>query len=316
MPGKQLHTNVQFWRDEGLPGVEARLSTYRKHAFRTHIHAEYSVGLIEQGSTRFPLGGTMHTAQAGQMVFIHPDEPHACNPDTTSGISYRMFYIAPGWLAGATAQGRAPRFVRPVVDDPELYAAWRELHEAYVWGAPLGEKQALLLTCLRELIDRHADNNRPLNDTGLADCAREHQPELQPVAAATPRAKAESVAITRARRHLAASVGVRVPLDELAQVAGLSRHHFARSFKAATGLPPHSYQLQLALEHAKRLLAGGLPISQAALDAGFADQSHFSRLFRQFTGATPGQYVLNKPCDNWPCETRPCDTLPKAAAAL
>lgn len=300
MPGKQLHTNVQFWRDEGLPGVEARLSTYRKHAFRTHIHAEYSVGLIEQGSTRFPLGGTMHTAQAGQMVFIHPDEPHACNPDTKSGISYRMFYIAPGWLAGATAQGRAPRFVRPVVDDPELFAAWRELHEAYVWGAPLGEKQALLLTCLRELIDRQTSN----------------APLVQPGAQPASTAKAESVAIARARKHLAASVGVRVPLDELAQVAGLSRHHFARSFKAATGLPPHSYQLQLALEHAKRLLAGGLPISQAALDAGFADQSHFSRLFRQFTGATPGQYVLNKPCDNWPCEIRPCDTLPKAAAAL
>lgn len=295
MPGKQLHANVQFWRDEGLPGVEARLSTYRKHAFRTHIHAEYSVGLIEQGSTRFPLGGTMHSAQAGQMVFIHPNEPHACNPDTATGISYRMFYIAPGWLAGATAHGRAPRLVRPVVDDPELYAAWRELHEAYVWGAPLGEKQALLLTCLRELIDRHADNDRQAGSAQQTDSDR----------------RADSAAIARARKHLAASVGVRVPLDELAQVAGLSRHHFARSFKTATGLPPHCYQLQLALEYAKRLLAGGLPISQAALDAGFADQSHFSRLFRQFTGATPGQYVLNKPCDNWPR-----DTLPEATAAL
>ena len=326
MPGKQLHTNVQFWRDEGLPGVEARLSTYRKHAFRTHIHAEYSVGLIEQGSTRFPLGGTMHTAQAGQMVFIHPNEPHACNPDTLSGISYRMFYIAPGWLAGATAHGRAPRFVRPVVDDPELYAAWRELHEAYVWGAPLGEKQALLLTCLRELIDRHADStlqtesDRRADDRQAGDRqaggAREHQQEFQPLTATSPQAKADSAAIARARKHLAASVGVRVPLDELAQVAGLSRHHFARSFKAATGLPPHCYQLQLALEHAKRLLAGGLPISQAALDAGFADQSHFSRLFRQFTCAPRRQYVLNTPCDTRPCETRPCEACPEAAAAL
>jgi len=124
-------------------------------------------------------------------------------------------------------------------------------------------------------------------------------------------------AIARARQHLSASVGQRVPLDELAQVAGLSRHHFARAFKAATGLPPHTYQLQMALDHAKRLLAGGeIPISQAALDAGFADQSHFSRMFRQFTGATPVQYMRNVPCDNVPCDNVPCDNWPSKTLPL
>ncbi len=101
----------------------------------------------------------------------------------------------------------------------------------------------------------------------------------------------ENPAVARAREQIAASHGEFLPLDELARSAGLSRHHFARVFKAATGLPPHAYQLQQAVEQAKALLAGGAPISQAALDAGFSDQSHFSRLFREFTGATPGQYV-------------------------
>ena len=296
MPAKQLHSQVRFWRDAALPGIEARLSAYRKHAFRTHMHAEYSVGLVEHGSTTFPLGGETYRAEAGQMVFIHPHEPHACNPDTQSGISYRMFYLAPGWLAGAAPDGRPPRFLRPVANDPELFAAWRALHEAYEWGAPLAEKQALLVTCLRELVQRQ-----------MHSPAQQAAPEL-------------TDAITRARQHLSASVGQRVPLGELAQVAGLSRHHFARAFKAATGLPPHTYQLQMALDHAKRLLAGGeIPISQAALDAGFADQSHFSRMFRQFTGATPVQYMRNVPCDNIPCDNVPCDnwpckTLPEAAS--
>jgi AraC-like DNA-binding protein len=40
----------------------------------------------------------------------------------------------------------------------------------------------------------------------------------------------------------------------------------------------------------KRLLAEGMPVSQAALETGFSDQSHFTRVFRQYTGATPGQY--------------------------
>lgn len=267
MPGKPLHDEVQFWRDDALPGVEARFSAYRKHAFRTHTHAEYSVGVVEQGSTVFPLGENTHSVRAGQLVLINPLEPHACNPDTSTGITYRLFYLAPGWLAGAAQTQTPPLFPRPVVDDPELFEAWRDLHLAFIATAEAGEKQARLVTCLRALVLRHAEP--------------------------APGPHPENPAVTRAQEHMADTIGqgTLAPLDDLAQVAGLSRHHFARTFKAATGLPPHAYQLQLALEHAKGLLLSGLPISQAALDAGFADQSHFSRVFRQFTGATPGQYL-------------------------
>ncbi len=64
---------------------------------------------------------------------------------------------------------------------------------------------------------------------------------------------------------------------------------------ACYGLPPHRYQLQQAVERAKTLLCGGASICQAALEAGFADQSHFSRRFREFTGATPRQYLASPP---------------------
>jgi len=258
-----LHADVQFWRDPSLPGVEVRSSSYTRQAFRTHTHAEYSIGLVAAGSTRFTLGNKPQQAQPGQMVLIHPGEPHACNPDTGSGISYLMFYVATGWLCGA-ADGTPPRFTQPVLDDPELFRAWQDLYEAFATSAPASHRQALLMVCLRELVRRHAAQ------------AVEPRPE--------------NPAVALARGHLASHADQRVPLDDLARLAGLSRHHFLRTFKAATGLPPHTYQLQQAVEKAKSLLAGGAPISQAALDSGFSDQSHFSRLFRQFTGATPQQY--------------------------
>ncbi len=269
MTARPTHEDVRFWRDSALPGVEARLSAYRKYAFRLHTHAEYTISLVEQGRTSFPLDGQTLSARAGQIVLINPRQPHACNPDSDTGISYRLFYLAPGWLAGAAPDAQPPLFHTPVVDDPELFEAWRDLHLRFIDDeAPTGEKQARLLACLQALVARHASPAPP---------GPEHE------------------AIARARQHLHDSPqGAWTPLTDLAQIAGLSPHHFARTFKAATGLPPHAYQLQLALEHAKKLLADGLPISQAALDCGFADQSHFSRTFRQFTGATPGQYAQAK----------------------
>jgi len=277
--GAPLHADVRFWRDPALPGVEARSSTYTKHAFRIHTHKAWTVALVEAGRTRFSLGssspGLRHAARTGQMVVIADGIPHACNPEPGSGFSYRLLALAPGWLAGAAGTELPPHFADPVLDDPALFAAWRELHEAFVWGAPTAHKQALLIACLRELVVRHA------------------------ILAAAPEPR-KNPAVEAAREAIAASPGAWVPLDELAHLAGLSPHHFLRVFKAATGLPPHAYQMQQAIEHAKALLTEGLPISQAALDAGFADQSHFSRCFRQFTGATPRQYCESKPCDDWP----------------
>jgi len=285
MSGAPLHADVRFWRDENLPGVEARFSSYTQKAFRTHTHRHCIVSLVESGSTRFSLGRALHSAHAGQIVVIEAGRPHACNPAPGIGISYRLLALDTGWLTGAfrgAGEGETPRFPSPVLDDIELFKAWRELHEAYVWGAPTNEKLALLLACLRELVTRHA-------------------------VAATP--EPQSPAVVRARQHIAANAGAWVPLDKLARLAGLSPHHFLRVFKAATGLPPHAYQLQQAVEHAKALLAEGMSICQAALDAGFADQSHFSRCFREFTGATPRQYLASRPCDGQPCG-QPCATVP------
>jgi len=232
----------------------------------------------------FSLDRARHTARAGQIVVIEAGRPHACNPAPDIGISYRLLALDTGWLTGAfrcAGLGEAPRFPSPVLDDPELFAAWRELHEAYVRGAPTSEKQALLLACLRELVTRHA---------------------------MTATREPRNPAVDRVRQHIAANAGAWTPLDELARLAGLSRHHFLRVFKAATGLPPHAYQIQQAVEHAKTLLTHGTPISQTALDAGFADQSHFSRCFREFTGATPRQYLGCRPCDGQPCAAVPGQT--------
>ena len=80
-----------------------------------------------------------------------------------------------------------------------------------------------------------------------------------------------------------------ISLEALAEMAGLSTHHFARAFKQTVGMPPHGYVLQRRIEHAQQMLRNtDLPMSEIALSAGFSDQSHLARHFRRITGMSPG----------------------------
>jgi AraC family transcriptional regulator len=83
-------------------------------------------------------------------------------------------------------------------------------------------------------------------------------------------------------------------LEQLAAVAHLSPYHFARQFKAATGLPPHQYVIMRRVERAKQLLQGGdLSLAEVAARAGFSDQSQFSHHFKRLVGVTPGHFRMS-----------------------
>jgi len=80
-------------------------------------------------------------------------------------------------------------------------------------------------------------------------------------------------------------------LDELAALAGLSRYHFVRVFRAVVGDSPHQYLIGARLRAAaNRLLDTCEPITAIALDVGFNDISHFNATFRQAFGAAPGAW--------------------------
>ncbi|WFB06031.1 AraC family transcriptional regulator [Streptomyces sp. LX-29] len=86
-----------------------------------------------------------------------------------------------------------------------------------------------------------------------------------------------------------ANLASRIRLADLAGVAGVSASHFTRAFKASVGESPHRYVTQLRLERARRaLLTTNRPIADIALEHGFADQSHLTRMMRRHTGTTPG----------------------------
>ena len=80
-------------------------------------------------------------------------------------------------------------------------------------------------------------------------------------------------------------------LAQLAATVHLSAYHFARQFKAATGVPPHRYVVTRRVERAQQLLRGSdFSLVDIAVSAGFSDQSKFSTHFRRVVGLTPRQF--------------------------
>jgi len=79
--------------------------------------------------------------------------------------------------------------------------------------------------------------------------------------------------------------------EDLAAAAGCSRFALHRAFMAHFGFAASDYQRQLRLRAARRLIAGGHPVAEAAVRSGFTDQAHLTRWFRRCYGITPGTFA-------------------------
>lgn len=111
--------------------------------------------------------------------------------------------------------------------------------------------------------------------------------------------------VAKARELLNARYADRITLDELATAAGLSKFHLVRSFTQECGLAPHAYQNLRRVVDAKLRIERGESIKEAATSTGFADQAHFSRVFKRIVGVPPGA---------WSKAVRPTKTISCASS--
>jgi len=95
----------------------------------------------------------------------------------------------------------------------------------------------------------------------------------------------------RAKEMISANLGGDAPLTELARECELSISQFCRLFKGTTGLSPHQWLLHRRVDVAKdQLRDQRASLADVALACGFSDQSHFTRVFRQLVGVSPGRW--------------------------
>jgi AraC family transcriptional regulator len=102
--------------------------------------------------------------------------------------------------------------------------------------------------------------------------------------------------VRRLREHIDNNIDKRISVEALAKLANLSVCYFVRAFKQSVGVTPHDYLIRRRVERTMELLSGTeMPLSEIALAAGFADQSHCARRFRQHVGMSPRHYRWSIP---------------------
>jgi AraC-like DNA-binding protein len=98
-------------------------------------------------------------------------------------------------------------------------------------------------------------------------------------------------ALRRVRDYVESHLDQTIEVESLAAAAGLSTYHFARAFKQSEATTPHGFVLERRIAKAQELLRRrDLTLSEIAIATGFADQSHFTRRFREVVGMAPGQF--------------------------
>jgi AraC-like DNA-binding protein len=249
------------------PGVYATEIHSGRHYGR-HSHATFGFGFVRAGAHRSGSGRGTVDAHAGDIVTTNPGEMHDGRPLDGPSRSWCTVYLAPDVLAGLGAVADAA-ITRPVLSDRALHQAtglllqrlraWRTGHDE-----ALACEEALVQAC-GLLLQRHV--SRP------PQAGSNRQVALEPV-----------------RQRLADDLLHPPSLAELAGAAGISRFQLLRRFAAAYGCTPHAWLLQQRAERARGLIAQGQSLAEAAAGAGFADQSHMTRIFTRQFGFTPGAW--------------------------
>lgn len=102
------------------------------------------------------------------------------------------------------------------------------------------------------------------------------------------------IKLSQTIEYINENIGNGLTLESIARIAGFSPSYFITLFKNSTGLTPHQYIIKRKADIAKRaLLESKKSITEIALDVGFADQSHLTRVMRKQTGLTPGNLRSN-----------------------
>ena len=262
MPGERF----QIFRT-AINGIDAVFADSR-HVFARHTHDAYGVGVIERGAQVSASGRGMVEAGTGHTITVNPGEVHDGAPIGDAPRAWHMLYMQPAVVAAAAEdifEGK-PReeFHAPVLEDRRIAG----LVTAAL--AALMERNAMGLACEEQLL------------LLLAVLLRERAPRGDDAA---------SPAIARAREKLDGDPASAVSLEALSAECGIGRFRLVRDFARITGLTPHAYQLQRRTELARRMIAGGTPLAEAAIASGFADQSHMTRNFTRRYGYTPGVWL-------------------------
>jgi AraC-like DNA-binding protein len=252
----------------GTTAVEADT----RHTFSRHTHEQFGVGVIVRGAHKSQSCRGMVEAIIGNIITVNAGEVHDGAPIGDAGRCWRMLYFDPPRIAETVSdisEGKTQQyeFHHPVIRNDRAADRFHSLFDACTCldgGTPELKAEALALLLLREVMRKRRSGesgSSSFRGIAVAKSLIDDQPTLP------------------------------ITLSDLARASGLSRFQVLRGFIRSTGLTPHAYLVQRRIDLARRLIAGGTRLADAAAASGFSDQSHMTGIFVRKYGLSPASYA-------------------------
>lgn len=249
-----------------LDGIVLFMAAPGMHVHDDHSHDGFSIIVVTSGCKRFRNSGQSVEVTAGEIAIANPGEIHGCGPANGAPWSHKTWYVAKELAKELVATKEVPRLQTPSISDSSIASALNAAHDRVSSGTHRLDSETTALEALQNLFTTYTTNHSTTDSSTGSDVD----------------------ARTRACVDvMSANLADRIELRDLASAVGVSRNQVIRDFKRIHNMTPGQFLKLLRLQHAKKSLESGEPLKAVAVEAGFADQSHFTRQFRRAFGVTP-----------------------------
>jgi AraC-like DNA-binding protein len=248
------------------PGQVERIEAwFGGHGYDPHRHDTYSIGRTLAGVQSFHYKGSLRHGVPGNTLILHPDELHDGSAGTAAGFRYRMAYIDPALIQQVLGGEPLPYIAGGLSSDARLYRASATFVQAMDHPLDaLEEQDALfdLATAMRAVAGK--PRGRKLLDYRATE---------------------------RAREFILAHLDLGITLEMLEHASGRERWSLSRDFRVLFGTSPYRFVTLRRLDQVRALALDGFSLVDAALAAGFHDQSHMTRHFTRCYGVSPSRWL-------------------------
>lgn len=264
--------SVKLWRAPDVMDAVMLKGEFVGHRYPPHAHDTHCLAVVTGGALAVEAKGQRRVCRRGDVIVIDAGVVHSGAAAGEGRWKMRVEHVQPLALASyceALGIARRERFEAksPFIVDAELA---RNLY-GINWCSEVDHdrlKRSEALACaVLGLYARHASSAGDL-----------------------PIVRREPALVQAVKRRLLEDLHARPTLDTLANEYQVTPFVLLRAFVRETGLSPHAFMQQERVRVAMNLLREGAGIAEVGTRAGFADQSHFTRVFKQQTGVTPKLY--------------------------